>query len=424
MHRSNLDLLAFINQLEAEVEILFKDASKKSEENHFKVLKAFQDEGINDFHFNESTGYGYGDSGRDSLDNLYARIFGAEAGLVRPQMVSGTHAIALCLFGLLRLGDELLSITGSPYDTLNKVIGEKGQEGTGTLFDWGVSHQVINLLDGGIPDYDTISRDINDKTKIVAIQRSRGYSIRPSLGVEKIEKMIKEVKKINKDLIIFVDNCYGEFVEHLEPSQVGADIVAGSLIKNPGGGIAPSGGYIVGREDLIEKISYRLTAPGLGRDIGSSLTSKRLYYQGLFLAPLVVTEALKGAIMTAKIFSELGYQVYPGVDEDRADIIQAIILGSKEKIITFCQGLQKGSPIDSLITPIPSAMPGYADQIIMAGGTFIQGSSIELSADAPLREPYAVYLQGGLSYPYIKAALLSVMTEMRERGMLKFRSKS
>ncbi len=420
MHYPDLDLLAFVNQLEAEIETLLKNTEKNSEKNHFKVLKAFQDEGINDFHFNESTGYGYGDSGRDSLDNLYAKVFGAEAGLVRPQMVSGTHAIALCLFGILRPGDELLSITGSPYDTLKKVIGERGQKGEGTLLDWGISHKIIDLLDGGEPDFNTIGRSVNEKTKMIAIQRSRGYSIRPSFGIKKIEEMIKEVKKINKDLIVFVDNCYGEFVECLEPTQVGADIVAGSLIKNPGGGIAPSGGYIVGRKKLIEKISFRLTAPGLGHDIGSSLTSKRLYYQGLFLAPLVVTEALKGAILAAKIFSELGYRVYPRVEENRTDIIQAIILGSVEKIIAFCQGLQKGSPVDSFITPIPSDMPGYKDQIIMAGGTFIQGSSIELSADAPLRHPYAIYLQGGLSYSYIKAALLSVITEMRQKGMLKF----
>lgn len=411
-------LLSFVEQLEIDIENRQRRIDKDGERNHFKVLKAFQESEISDFHFNESTGYGYGDSGRDSLDGLYAKVFGAESGLVRPQIVSGTHAIALCLFGILRPGDELLSITGKPYDTLAQVTGEAGKGSRGSLLDWGISHRIVDLDEKGEPDYQTIEKNIKSNTKVIAIQRSRGYSLRPSFTIQEIEKMIKLVKEIKEDLIVFVDNCYGEFVEDQEPAQVGADVIAGSLIKNPGGGIAPTGGYIVGKASLIEKISHRLTAPGLGSELGSFLSSKRLYYQGLFLAPLVVTEALKGAVLAAKIFSALSYQVYPKWDEHRTDIIQAITLGSKEKVLTFCQGLQKGSPIDSFITPIPSEMPGYSDQIVMAGGTFIQGSSIELSADGPLRKPYTVFLQGGLSYPYIKAALLSVLAEMQKKKLL------
>lgn len=412
------ELLSFVEQKETNIEDYLTKVNKNSEKNHFKVLKAFQDLGISDFHFNESTGYGYGDSGRDKLDELYAKVFGAEAALVRSQMVSGTHSIALCLFGILRPGDELLSITGKPYDTLAKVTGEEGKGERGSLREWGVSHRIIDLNDDGKPNYEIIKKSLKSNTKMVAIQRSRGYSLRPSFEIQEIKKMVETVKEIKEDVIVFVDNCYGEFVEHLEPPEVGADIIAGSLIKNPGGGIAPAGGYIVGKANLIEKVANRLTAPGLGRELGCSLSSKRLYYQGLFLAPLIVKEALKGAVLTAKIFADLGFKVYPKWNDKRTDIIQAITLGTEEKIMAFCQGIQKGSPIDSFITPIPSEMPGYADCVIMAGGTFIQGSSIELSADGPVREPYTVYLQGGLSYPYIKAGLLSALREMWDKKLI------
>lgn len=415
MDRSNR-IWSWAEEVENSIAHLLEQVRRQAEQNHYKVLAAFQDLGVSDYHFQESTGYGYGDVGREVLDSLFARVLGAEAALVRPQIVSGTHAIALCLYGLLRPGDEVVSITGQPYDTLAQIMGE-GDNLDGSLKDWGIEHRVVPLVDGK-PDFDGIRKAINQRTKMVAIQRSRGYSLRPSLSIENIKNLVNCAKELKPDLICFVDNCYGEFVEDLEPNQVGADIIAGSLIKNPGGGIAPGGGYIAGKANLVEKVANRLTAPGLGGELGCSPGGKRLYFQGLFMAPLIVSEALQGAILAAKLFSELGFAVSPHWDEDRTDIIQAITLGSKERLIAFCQGLQKGSPIDSYITPEASLMPGYEDQVIMAGGTFVQGSSIELSADGPLREPYTAFLQGGLAYPYIKAGLLTAINYMVDQGLL------
>ncbi|NLC76460.1 MAG: hypothetical protein GX750_02435 [Clostridia bacterium] len=410
-------ILTLTGNAEAEIREALLTIRQKAEFNHYKVLSAFREREINDYHFQESTGYGYGDTGRDLLDQLYADIFGAEAGLVRPQIVSGTHAISLCFYGVLRPGDEVLFATGQPYDTLRQVLGT-GCKGDGSLEDWGIASRIVPLDREGKPDHEAVVEQIKPNTRMIAIQRSRGYSLRPSLSIQEIEQLVRAVKQVNPELICFVDNCYGEFVEDREPTQVGADLAAGSLIKNPGGGIAPGGGYIVGKSHLIQAIANRLTAPGLGTELGWSPAGKRLYFQGLFLAPLVVAEALQGAVLAAKIMSDLGFSVSPYWNEERTDIIQAIIFGSPERLVAFCRGLQKGSPVDSYITPMASPMPGYEDQVIMAGGTFIQGSSIELSADGPLREPYVAYLQGGLAYPYVKAGLLTALEYMAQEGLI------
>ncbi|MDN5324254.1 MAG: hypothetical protein PWQ67_2708 [Clostridia bacterium] len=377
--------------------------------NQMKILKAFQKNNASDFHLNGSTGYGYGDMGREVLEYIWADIFQAEKALVRPQIVSGTHAISLCLFGVLRPHDEFISISGIPYDTLQKVIGS-GEPGT--LSELNIIHKSIDLKENGDFNFELIEKAINDKTKMVCIQRSRGYSWRPSLAIEQIAEVIKFVKKINPNIVCFVDNCYGEFVEIMEPTQIGADLVAGSLIKNPGGGITPRGGYIVGRKELVYAASCRLTAPGIAGEVGSALDFNRLAYQGLFLAPLITEQALKGAIFAAQLLSDLGYSVSPQPYELRTDIIQAIKLGSPQKMRLFCQGIQKASPLDAHVTPQESLLPGYKDPVIMAGGTFIQGSSIELSADGPLREPYIVYLQGGLSVAHVIIGLVSTLKKM------------
>jgi cystathionine beta-lyase family protein involved in aluminum resistance len=404
-------------KVEEESETVRQRIRQKMESNYYKVLAAFQRHQISDHFFAGSTGYGYGDSGRDALDSLYAAVFGAEAGLVRPQIVSGTHAITLTLFGILRPGDKLLFATGEPYDTLKQVIGYRGGP-SGSLRDWGIDYEEVPLQEDGSPDYMAIQEKLSSPVKVVAIQRSRGYSLRPSFNIQTVGKIISLVKEVNPSAICLVDNCYGEFVESREPCEVGADLVVGSLIKNPGGGLAPAGGYIVGRASLLEEISHRLTAPGLGAELGASLADKRLFYQGLFMAPLIVGEALQGAVFAAGLFQQLGFQVSPLWDEDRADIIQAIVLGQAETLLAFCQGLQKASPVDSHFSPEPAQMPGYTDRVIMAGGTFIQGSSIELSADGPLREPYVAYLQGGLAYPYVKAALLTAVEHLLQRKLI------
>jgi len=384
--------------------------------NHLKVAEAFQFHKISDDCFKGSTGYGYGDYGRDTLDKIYAHIFGAEAALVRPQIVSGTHAISLCLFGILRPGDRLLAVTGQPYDTLLKVIGHPLATPC-SLKELGVNYSQVELLPNGSPDYTKIAQELKKPTKMVLIQRSRGYAWRNSLSIAEIEKLINYIKEIDSDIICFVDNCYGEFVEMVEPTQVKADLIAGSLIKNPGGGIAPSGGYVAGREDLVERISYKLTAPGIGAEVASSSGEVyRLLYQGLYLAPHIVAEALKGAIYTAALFSHLGYEVSPKTGEERTDIIQAIKLGSEEKIVRFCKALQSFSPVDSHVVPEAWDMPGYDSKVIMAGGTFVQGSTMELSADAPLRPPYIIYLQGGLSYDYVKIAVTKAAVKMLEKN--------
>ncbi len=388
-----------------EIEPVLKELEKISLVNHQKVLRAFHNQKVSDYHLKGTTGYGYSDIGRDTLEKVYADVFGAESGLVRSQIVSGTHAIALALYGNLRPGDELLSISGRPYDTLEEVIGLRGNQ-PGSLRDFKITYKETDLKDDDF-DYINIKKAISKNTRIIAIQRSRGYSWRASISISKLEKVIRYIKSIDPEIIVFVDNCYGEFVEELEPTQVGADLVAGSLIKNPGGGIAPLGGYVVGRKELVRGAANRLTSPGIAFAVGASLDVNRLFYQGLFLAPHVVVEALKGAIFAARLFEKLGFEVSPKYSEKRTDIIQAIKLKNPSMLINFCQGLQCASPIDGHVIPEPSEMPGYGDQVIMAGGTFIQGSSIELSADGPLREPYIAYLQGGLAFEYTKLGIIS-----------------
>lgn len=387
-----------------ESEPLFAHIEDVAEANTLKVLDAMRECRVSDAHFNTTTGYAYDDIGRGKLEELYAKIFGAERALVRTQFVSGTHALATVLFGILRPGDELVSLTGKPYDTMQTVIGYDNPS-PGSLKEFGVLYNELPMVAGKV-DMAHIKDVITDKTKMVEIQRSRGYSMRSPLSIEDIRAITAEVHRIKPDCICFVDNCYGEFVDYEEPTKAGADIMAGSLIKNPGGGIAPTGGYIVGRDDLVELASYRLTAPGMGDELGASLSNNRLLFQGLFLAPHVVSQAIKGAIFAAGMFAKLGYKTLPLPTEVRGDIIQAIELGSADKLIAFCGGIQKYSPVDSFAAPEPWDMPGYADKIIMAAGTFVQGASIEFSADGPLREPYNVYLQGGLTFEH---AIIGIM---------------
>lgn len=394
----------FKREVLKESEPLFAHIEDVAEANTLKVLDAMRECRVSDAHFNTTTGYAYDDIGRGKLEELYAKIFGAERALVRTQFVSGTHALATVLFGILRPGDELVSLTGKPYDTMQTVIGYDNPS-PGSLKEFGVLYNELPMVAGKV-DMAHIKDVITDKTKMVEIQRSRGYSMRSPLSIEDIRAITAEVHRIKPDCICFVDNCYGEFVDYEEPTQAGADIMAGSLIKNPGGGIAPTGGYIVGRDDLVELASYRLTAPGMGDELGASLSNNRLLFQGLFLAPHVVSQAIKGAIFAAGMFAKLGYKTLPLPTEVRGDIIQAIELGSADKLIAFCGGIQKYSPVDSFAAPEPWDMPGYADKIIMAAGTFVQGASIEFSADGPLREPYNVYLQGGLTFEH---AIIGIM---------------
>jgi cystathionine beta-lyase family protein involved in aluminum resistance len=397
--------------VEAEIQNIWRTIESIEERNLLKVLKAFQQAGIGEEHLTGTTGYGYDDLGREGVERVYSLVFGTEAALVRPQIVSGTHAIATCLFGLLRPGDQLLSAAGAPYDTLQRVIGVKGSC-PGSLVEHGVSYNEVPLDEGFRPDLDALEDAISRKTKLILIQRSRGYSWRPALTIDQIASIVERAKAINPQVICFVDNCYGEFVERFEPTQVGADIMAGSLIKNPGAGIVPGGGYIVGNKEYVEMAASRLTAPGLGSKVGPTLSANRLFLQGFFMAPHIVAEALKTAVFTARLMEELGFIVSPRYDEARSDIVQAIKFGSAELLVRFCQEIQKASPVDSYVTPEPAMMPGYEDPVIMAGGTFIQGSSIELSADGPIREPYICYMQGGLSRAHGKMALLSALENL------------
>ena len=390
----------------------FQRVDEISERNTLKVLSAMRRLKVSDAHFKTSTGYAYGDIGREKLDELFAEIFCAESALVRTQFVSGTHALATALFGILRPGDELVSLTGEPYDTLQTVIGH-AHVARGSLKEFGVAYRELPLLDGKV-DLAAIKNFVTPKTKLAMIQRSRGYSMRDPLTIADIEKICAAVKSVNPNCVTFVDNCYGEFVETREPVEVGADLVAGSLIKNIGGGLAPTGGYIVGKRDLVELASYRLTAPGMGNELGASLGTPRLLYQGLFMAPHVTAQALKGAIFAAGIFDKLGYRTSPLPNEIRGDIIQAIELRSAERLIKFCRAIQSFSPVDSFAAPEPWDMPGYADQVIMAAGTFVQGSSIELSADGPLREPFAVYLQGGLTFEHAVVGILAAIQALED----------
>ncbi|MFZ3100721.1 MAG: methionine gamma-lyase family protein [Desulfitobacteriaceae bacterium] len=388
-----------------------------STHNHLKVLHAFQEERVNSYHLHGSTGYGLGDSGRDTLDLVFARILGAEAALVRGQFVSGTHAIACALFGVLRSGDHLLSVSGHPYDTLEEVIGLRGS-GQGSLKDLGVNFDLVHLDGKGQLQYELIKKAVTPKTRLLIVQRSRGYSWRNSISVSSLAELVAFVKQNFPELLIFVDNCYGELVEKLEPCDVGVDLIAGSLIKNLGGSLAPSGGYVAGRTGLVQLAAQRLTAPGIGGEVGATFEWLRPFFQGLFFSPLTVAEALKGAIFSAAFWDYLGYEVHPQPTALRTDLIQAVKLGSREKLIAFCQGLQQGSPIDAYVLPIPGEMPGYMDEVIMAGGTFIQGATSEFSADGPLREPYIVYQQGGISHTYVKIGNISAALNLWEKGLL------
>ena len=395
-----------------------------TEYNQQKVLSAFIDHRVSESHFVPTTGYGYGDRGRDALDEVFAQVMGAEDALVRHSIVSGTHAITIALFGVLRPGDTMLTVTGAPYDTLEKVIGLPDSQGKhtdmGSLRDYGVKYRQVELDADGRPDLPAIRTAAEaEKPKLIHIQRSRGYNLRPSLSVAEIGEIIAAVREVSPTSAVFVDNCYGEFVEKTEPVAVGADLMAGSLIKNPGGGIAENGGYLCGRADLIEQCAYRMTTPGLGREVGASLGHNRSLYMGLFHAPHVVGEALKTAVYCASLFTLLGYEVTPRADEPRADIIQAVRLRTPEALVAFCQGMQRGAPVDSFVVPEPWDMPGYESPVIMAAGAFTAGASIELSADAPLREPYAAYMQGGLNFHSGKMGVLLAAQSMLEQGTLR-----
>lgn len=404
-------------KIEEKIAAQFKTIDDTVVYNQAKVLQAFQEEKVADFHFASSTGYGHNDAGRETLEQVYAKAFGAEAALVRPHIVSGTHAISLALYGVLRPGDELLYITGKPYDTLEEVIGVRGEAGEGSLREFGVSFDSVPLKDGKV-DFDEVKNKIKPNTKMIGIQRSAGYSWRSSFSAAEIGEMVAFVKGIKPDVVVFIDNCYGEFTERQEPTEVGADLVVGSLIKNPGGGLAHSGGYVVGRADLVHRAACRLTAPGIGAEQGAMLGTNRTLFQGFFLAPHVVGEAIKGAVFAAALFEEMGLDTHPSSSAPRTDIIQAVRLGSRERLISFCQSIQAAAPVDSHVKPEPWAMPGYADEVIMAAGAFIQGSSIELSADGPIREPFIGYMQGGLTYAHAKVAVLSTVASMKQRGLL------
>ncbi len=397
-------VLEFGRKIEARLSARFKEIDETAEYNQMKVIRGMQINRVSSECFHYASGYGYDDYGRDTLEKVYADVFHTESALVRPQITCGTHALALALSANLRPGDELLSVSGKPYDTLEEVIGIRPSKGS--LAEYGVTYAQADLLADGSFDYSGIEKAINERTKLIAIQRSKGYQTRPSFSVSQIGEVIAFVKKIKPDLICMVDNCYGEFVERLEPSDLGADMTVGSLIKNPGGGLAPAGGYIAGRSDLIENCGYRLTSPGLGREVGASLGVMQAFYQGFFLAPTVTASALKGAIFAANIYEELGYGVIPDGKESRHDIIQAVELGTPEGVKAFCRGIQAAAPVDAYVTPEPWAMPGYDSDVIMAAGAFVQGSSIELSADAPVKPPYAVYFQGGLTWPHAKLGIL------------------
>lgn len=394
----------------------FEQIDAICEYNQLKVLKALQDCHVSEACLYGSTGYGYNDIGRDTLEQVYARVFHTEDALVRPQITCGTHALALALMSNLRPGDELLSPVGKPYDTLEEVIGIR--ESKGSLKEYGISYRQVDLLSDGTFDYDGIKKAINDKTKLVTIQRSKGYQTRPTFSVKQIGELISFIKNIKPEIICMVDNCYGEFVETIEPSDVGADMIVGSLIKNPGGGLAPIGGYIAGKKECVENAAYRLTSPGLGKEVGASLGVLEKFYQGLFLAPTVTSGALKGAIFAANLYEKLGYKVVPNSTESRHDIIQAIEFGTREGMVAFCKGIQAAAPIDSYVTPEPWAMPGYDSDVIMAAGAFVSGSSIELSADGPVKEPYAVYFQGGLTWHHAKFGMMKTLQTLLDDGVL------
>ncbi len=411
------EVYAFSEEILKGLKERFEKIDEVAEYNQMKVIKAMQDKRVSDMHFESSSGYGYNDMGRDTLEEVYAAAFHTEDALVRPQITCGTHALAVALAGNLRPGDELLSISGKPYDTLEEVIGIR--ESKGSLAEYGVTYAQVDLINGGEFDFEGIKNAINDKTKLIAIQRSKGYQTRKTLSVTEIGEAIKFVKSIRKDLIVMVDNCYGEFVETIEPSDFGADMIVGSLIKNPGGGLAPVGGYIAGTKECVENAAYRLTTPGLGKEVGATLGINRQLYQGFFMAPTVTASALKAAIFAANIYEKLGFKVVPNSTESRHDIIQAVELGSPEGVVAFCKGIQGAAPVDSHVEPEPWAMPGYDSDVIMAAGAFVQGSSIELSADGPIKPPYAVYFQGGLTWYHGKLGIMNSLQKLIDAGIVK-----
>ncbi|RDU38642.1 hypothetical protein DRW41_03515 [Neobacillus piezotolerans] len=404
-------------EVENQIAPIHRAIDETIEANQFRVLQSFQKHKVSDSHFIPSTGYGYDDTGRDVLASIYAEVFGAESGLVRPQIISGTHAISIALFGILRPGDELLYITGKPYDTLEEIVGIRGT-GNGSLKEFGISYNSVSLTEEGGIDWGGVAASINPNTKMIGIQRSKGYATRPSFTVAEIGEMIRIVKEIKPDVVVFVDNCYGEFVELEEPCHAGADLMAGSLIKNPGGGIAKTGGYIVGKQEYVDACSYRMTSPGIGAEAGASLYSLQEMYQGFFLAPHVVGQALKGAVFTAAMLERFGMKSFPRWDEKRTDLIQAVEFNDRQKMVSFCQAIQFASPVNSYVTAYPAYMPGYEDDVIMAAGTFIQGASIELTADGPLRPPYAAYVQGGLTYSHVKIAICLALDRLIEEGLV------
>lgn len=395
----------------------FEEIDKNAEYNQMKVIKAMQDNKVAEMHLSGTTGYGYNDDGRDTLEKVYSDIFKTEDALVRPQIICGTHALNVALSSNLRPGDELLSPVGKPYDTMDEIIGIRPSKGS--LAEYGITYAQVDLLPDGGFDYEGIKNAINERTKLVTIQRSKGYASRPTFSVERIGELISFIKGIKPDVICMVDNCYGEFVERIEPSQVGADMIVGSLIKNPGGGLAPCGGYIAGKKECVEQAAYRLSSPGLGKEVGATLGVNQSFYQGLFLSPVVVAGALKGAIFAANVYEKAGFVVRPDGSEPRYDIIQAVELGSADGLLAFCKGIQAAAPVDSFVTPEPWPMPGYDSDVIMAAGAFVQGSSIELSADGPLKEPYSVFFQGGLTWYHAKLGIMMSVQKMFEKDLIK-----
>lgn len=409
-------LINLSRKIENDLKERFRHIDEVAEYNQLKVLKAMQANHVSDAHFAATTGYGYNDLGRDTLEKVYADVFHTEDALVRPQLISGTHALTVALAGNLRPGDELLSPVGKPYDTLEGVIGIK--ETKGSLAEYGITYKQVDLKPDGTFDYENIKKAIGPKTKLATIQRSKGYATRPTLSVEQIGQLISYMKSIKPDLICMVDNCYGEFVQTIEPTDAGADMCVGSLIKNPGGGLAPIGGYIAGKAEYVENAAYRLTAPGLGKEVGATLGLNSSLYQGLFLSPQVVSGALKGAIYAATLYEYFGFNVHPRADAERFDIIQAVTLNSPEAVIAFCEGIQAAAPVDSFVSPVPGPMPGYNCDVIMAAGAFVQGSSIELSADAPIRPPYTVFFQGGLTWYHAKFGILMSLQKLYEKRLI------
>ncbi|AMO86102.1 methionine gamma-lyase [Solibacillus isronensis B3W22] len=406
------ETLTLAAQVEEKVRTYHQEVDERAFYNQQKVLAAFRNNQVSDFHLHPSTGYGYDDEGRDNLERVYAQTFGAEAAIVRPQIISGTHAITLSLFGVLRPGDELVYITGKPYDTLQSIV-DGGEKDTGSLKDYKIGYSHVDLIDNKKIDWEGVKKAVNENTKMIAIQRSKGYATRPSFTIEQISEMVVKIRAIAPNAIIFVDNCYGEFVELLEPTEVGVDLMAGSLIKNPGGGFAKIGGYIAGRADLVEKCAYRMTSPGIGAEAGASLNTLADFYQGFFMAPHIVAQSLKGAIFTSAMLEEIGMTTSPHYTDVRTDLIQSVSFQTAEQMVAFCREIQAASPINAHFAPEPAYMPGYEDDVIMAAGTFVQGSSIELTADGPIRPPYTAFIQGGLTYEHVKYAICSAVQKLK-----------